>query len=261
MTVTRLKVFGERNTGTNFVEALLKRNIDCTIVSGNLSRFYSWRFTVAKKLLPPDRAFSYVENTRDKIFSKRFAIDGGWKHARTPNFPNDVDAYPAGMGMIAITKNPYAWLLSLHKRPYLGTTHTHLNPLPFPEFIRSPWQTVGRECAQSSYETPIHLWNDKVAAYFNLPEHAPSLIQRYEHVISDIPQFLTDVSTTFGTPRSEKTEIPSGSSKQDSRSTEDIIAYYRENQWRSSISDEDIAFINDHLDRKTMELIGYEVLY
>ena len=261
MSVTKLKVFGERNTGTNFVETLLKRNVECKVVSGNLNRYYSWRFTLAKKLLSPDRAFAYVENTRDKIFTKRFALDGGWKHARTPNFPDGIDAYPEGMGLIAVTKNPYAWLLSFHRRPYLGREHTLLNPLPFSEFIRKPWQTVGRECAQSSYETPIHLWNDKVEAYFRLPKYAPTLIQQYEHIISDIPQFLSAVSTTFKSTLAVNPDIPMDSSKKDGRTTQDIIAYYRENQWRSSISDDDIAYINDNLDAQTMEKIGYKVLY
>jgi len=260
MSVTKLKVFGERNTGTNFVEALLKRNVDCQIVSGNLSRFYSWRFTLAHKLLSPERAFTYIERARDKIYVKRFAVDGGWKHAKVPNFPDGIGAYPAGMGIIAITKNPYAWLLSLHKRPYQGTLHTRFNPLTFSEFIRAPWRTVGREYADASYKTPIHLWNDKVAAYFGLSDHAPTLIRRYEDVIMDMPQFLSTVSATFGTPLLETTDIPAGSSKKDGRTTAEIIAYYRDSQWRSSISDEDMAFINAQLDSKTMNEIGYSIL-
>ena len=98
MKVTKLKVFGERNTGTNFVEALLKRNVDCAIVSGNLSRYYSWRFSLAYRLLSPDRAFSYVEPARDKIYVKRFSIDGGWKHAKTPNFPPGCGYLPSRDG-------------------------------------------------------------------------------------------------------------------------------------------------------------------
>jgi len=260
MSVRKIKVFGERNTGTNFVEALLKRNVDCEIVSGNLSRYYSWRFSLAYRLLPYNQAFKYVERGRDKIFAKRFAIDGGWKHAKTPNFPPNVEAYPAGMGLVAITKNPYAWLLSLHRRPYQGTIHTRANRLPFSQFIRLPWKTVGRECAETSYETPIRLWNDKVASYFILPQYAPTLIKRYEEVIVDIPHFLSDVSTTFETSSSIDLDIPSNSSKKDGRSTQDIIAYYKENHWRSSISDEDMIFINKHLDLKTMEQIGYPIL-
>lgn len=260
MNVTKLKVFGERNTGTNFVEAILRRNVDCEIVSGNLSRVYAWRFTLAYKLLPYDRAFQYVERRRDKIFAKRFAVDGGWKHAKTPNFPPGITSYPKGIGLIAITKNPYAWLLSLHRRPYQGTVHTRFNPLPFSEFLRTPWETVGRECADTYYETPIHLWNDKVASYYDLPQHAPTLIERYEQIIADIPNFLSDVSANFGIVSAVKPDIPVSSSKKDGRTTQDIIAYYEENRWRSSISDEDMGFINDHLDRPTMEKIGYQVL-
>ena len=252
MDVTKIKVFGERNTGTNFVEQLLKSNVDCEIVSGNLSRFYSWRFSLAYKLLPPDHAYRYVERSRDRIFENRFEIDGGWKHAKTPNFPSGIDAYPEGMGLIAITKNPYAWLLSLHKRPYQGTTHTRFNPLPFSQFIREPWITVGRECAKSDYDTPIHLWNDKVTSYFTLHKCAPTMIHQYEKIIGDIPQFLADVSDTFKISTLKHPEIPSSSSKKDGRTTQDITNYYRNNMWRSSITDEDMIFINSNLDITTV---------
>ena len=99
-----------------------------------------------------------------------------------------------------------------------------------------------------------------MASYFTLPQLAPTLIKRYEDVIADIPQFLSEVSATFGITSSDEPDIPSASSKKDGRSTEDIIAYYQENRWRSSISDEDMAFINEHLDRNTMDQIGYPVL-
>ena len=59
--------------------------------------------------------------------------------------------------------------------------------------------------------------------------------------------------------RRREPDIPSASSEKDGGSTDEIIAYYQENRWRPSISDEDMTFINEHLDRSTMNQIGYPV--
>ena len=260
MAVNRIKVFGERNTGTNFVEDLLKRNLDCAIVSGNLSRRYAWWFPIAYRVLPESKAFAIVEGARDRIFERRFAKDGGWKHARVPNFPSGITAYPNGMGMIALTKNPYAWLLSLHKRPYQGQEHSRFGRLGLSEFLRRPWQTVGREFGPVRYETPIEMWNDKVESYFALGQYAPTIIRQYEHVIADIPNFFNDLSDSFSLTAPKSFTIPTGSTKKDGRTTEQIIAYYQTKQWRSSFSDEDMAFINARLDQRLMQKIAYEIL-
>jgi hypothetical protein len=179
--VVRLKIFGERNTGTNYLEELIAANFDCDICPGNLSNARRFTYNVLHWTLPYKFARYIVEANRDRQYEKLFASELGWKHAKIPNLPRGIKSYPACTGFIALVKNPYAWLLSLHARPYQNEASSVLN---FSEFLRAPWFTVEREHAGvPSYPNPIKVWNDKVRSYRRLSAFGPSMIIRYEDVL------------------------------------------------------------------------------
>lgn len=97
-------VFGERNSGTNYVHNLIVRNC---VVPQTLRRPY---------------------DSQNKI---RF----GWKHG----FPNVKNA-PDDVLAIAVYREPIAWLHSLCRTPW--HTAQHLQGIPFSDFIRAEWQSV-----------------------------------------------------------------------------------------------------------------------
>lgn len=258
MTVTRIKIFGERNTGTNFVENLVRDNLAVGLCPGNLPRILQGTYNLVYRALPYPLAFRLVEGDRDRRFAAHFDRHAGWKHARTPNLPAGRSRYPDGLGFIAVVKDPYAWLLSLHRRPYQGVRHSFAAPLPFAEFLRAPWPTVGREHAPAEYPNPVRMWNDKVAAYDALHAHGPAMVVAYERVIEDIEGFVREAAATFGLEAPARVRIRSASTKKDdSRSTEDIVRHYRSRDWAKGLSAEDLAFIDAELDQALRERFGY----
>jgi len=256
--IDRIKVFGERNTGTNFVEELLRENLDIGVCPGVLSRPFQRFYKAVADTLPYSVAWHVVEYDRDHRFRARFDEHMGWKHARVPNLPKNRACYPDGLGFIALTKDPYAWLQSLHQRPYQGKIHSTANRLSFSEFLRTPWPTVKREYGPNEYANPVQIWNDKVASYEALHAHGPTLIRPYEVIIEDIEGFLKTVCRTFGLSEPAQIDIRTTSTKSDdSRSTQDIVAYYRSREWVKNLTADDLDYINDQLDHGLREKFGY----
>jgi hypothetical protein len=256
--VVRIKVFGERNTGTNFVEKVIRPNLACELCAGNLSKTRRWYYYAVYRLLPYETARRIVEASRDLEYKKKFQIELGWKHAKLPNLPDGTQGYPTGTGFIAVVKNPYSWLLSMHARPYQKAIKTQTS---FSAFLREPWPTVGREHAERlSYDNPIQMWNDKVASYYTLHKYGPSIIVRYEDVLESVEAFVARISTAFSLKPHETLIIPSKSTKPDGRTTEDICNYYRSELWRAKLRDDDVEYINTHLDKELAISLGYQIL-
>jgi hypothetical protein len=256
--ITRIKVFGERNTGTNFIEDLVRNNLDVGICPGDLPRPLHLFYNSAYRFLPYPMAWRLVEGDRNRRFDAWFDRHAGWKHARLPNLPKGWERYPDGVGFIAVTKNPYAWLQSLHRRPYQGKIHSEANRLSFSEFLRAEWPTVEREYGPATYSNPVRMWNDKVASYDKLHAYGPTMILPYESVIEDIEGFVRTTARTFGLSEPAEVQIRTNSTKKhDTRTTDDIVKYYRSGSWAKSLTAEDLRFINDELDHSLREKFGY----
>lgn len=256
--VSRLKLFGERNTGTNYLEALLADNVYCAVCPGNLSEQRRLVYKVLHNSLPYQLARKIIEANRDTEYHRRFEDELGWKHARIPNLPNGLSAYPDGTGFIALVKNPYAWLLSMHKRPY---QNENLNEVPFSDFIRRPWFTVGREhSGVPYYQNAVQMWNDKVGSYLNLKDYGPSLIVRYEDVLRSPEDFIERVASTFRVSKALEIVSPGKSTKEDGRTTADIASYYLEERWRAKLQGKDVEYINGILDSELVSRMGYGLI-
>lgn len=258
--VRNIKVIGERNTGTNFVEQIIQKNFDVAIFPGDLPRRFRVFYNLAYNYLPYSTAWSLVEGDRNRRYDSRFDQQAGWKHARMPNLPQDRTRYPEGLGFIAITKNPYAWLQSLHRRPYQGVHHNVARPLSFSEFLRKPWPTVRRECGPAEYANPVQMWNDKVRSYEALREYGPALILPYESIIADIGAFVHTAARVFGLADPAQVQVPGSSTKKDGRTTEDIVRFYLSGEWATSLSAADLDFINRELDHTQREKFGYSLV-
>lgn len=66
-------------------------------------------------------------------------------------------------GFIAVAKNPYAWLLSMYRRPYHAKNNSYPDLL---EFITNPWETMGRENHNVAFKDPVEMWNEDCATSF-----------------------------------------------------------------------------------------------
>jgi hypothetical protein len=244
--VRRVKIFGERNTGSGYLERLLTRNLEIDCLRGGLPRSL-------RKLFPES------ERARDWFFDVTRKKNLGWKHAFAPS-PLDLHTAhvdPTRILFLTLTKNPYAWLISLYRRPY----HAKRRYENFSHFLSAPWETVAREKAGRAFANPIELWNQKNASYLRLGEYATSLVCRYEELLEDPSHFLKTLCIDYGIEprRTPFVNVDSATKKQDRAKTfEDYRDYYLNERWRAKLDEENTRLINQSLNRELMSRLRYE---
>ena len=246
MSLQSIKIYGQRNTGTNYLARLVALNLRGRVLRGVLP----WRV---------NRWLGGNESARDLFFRLTLGRNLGWKHAVPPS-PGDVRRLRKDADAIlflTLTKNPYAWLLSLHRHPY----HASHAVGEFREFIDRPWPTVGRERRPGAFPSPMAMWNEKNAAYLALADGLACANLRYEDLLSSPGAVIEEISAGHGIERvQEAFRNVEESTKAGGTSFQDYRAYYLEERWRADLPQESIAAINAHLDTGLMQRIGYEVL-
>lgn len=163
MADVKIKLFGERNTGTRAVLRILDDTpglLSAAATPDHVERDAAMRFDVkqtTKNMSRPWRRV-YREAIKDQSFE-----DAGplriWKHA-APVYTADFAA--TGARVLFLVRNPYSWVIALHKKPYhmLGDAPDHLV-----DFVTQPWLTVTRDQTKRLLRSPVELWNIKLAAY------------------------------------------------------------------------------------------------
>ena len=161
------------------------------------------------------------------------------------------------LSFVTLTKNPYSWLLSLHRKPY----HIKGDRSPVLEdFLSRPWITVGRDNAGKRLKNSIELWNQKNRSYLQLDERR-SLKLKSEDLFTDPAEVVSDISRRFSIPRKVDAFVNFEASTKDISKNGDYYRdYYLNERWREELSPEDIAMINDAVDQELMCHFGYQVL-
>lgn len=243
-----LKVYGERNTGTNYLGQLLKLNIEVKQLRGVVPRWLH----LLQVALPGH------EWLRDLYFEAAFGHTLGWKHgcARTAAELRHVPLVQRSVAFVTLTKNPYAWLLSLHRRPY----HSRGEIPGLVKFARSPWRTVRRDGCSGDLANPIELWNRKNATYLGLRELG-GLNLRSEDVLEDPAAALDRLADHFRLPRRSNQFLNcQPSTKDPTRDFAFYRDYYLNERWRDELPREVVDAVNESLDLRLMQHFGYAIL-
>jgi len=180
-----LQLYGERHSGTNWYRRLLSNNF----IKGS-----------GKGL---------VENTHTT--DGRLFEDCGWKHGFYDKGLNDVDT--SNTLFLAITRDPYEWLVSMYRYPY--HVHPTLKNLPFLQFINSEWYCIhdhdsalkdGSEIMAERnpetgdrFQSVIELRRAKIYDLLSLQDHVENFhMLRYEDLLIDPKPQLDIISKKFG---------------------------------------------------------------
>lgn len=240
----RVKIYGERNTGTSYLEALLARNLHVDCLRGGVPRSIR-------------RLFPNSEITRDWYFRATEWRNLGWKHAiPNPNqraTPRHASPRPP---FLTLTKNPYAWLHSLYRQPY----HARRQYSSFKQFLGEPWETVGRENAPAAFSSPVEMWNQKNAAYLRLAGQTTVVHCRYEDLLVDPLGFLDELCGEHGIqPRRRPFEnVHEAMKRRDRGKTfDDYRSYYLNERWRGELDDDCVRLINERLDPEVLSSFQY----
>jgi hypothetical protein len=257
-----LKIYGERNSGTNYLTHLIRCNLDIELLPG----------VVQKKHMPAidqkqlhdiarQRNLPEHEVVADISFQETFPINLGWKHAlvKSADSLKKYDICSNNLSFLTLTKNPYSWLLSFYRRPY---HHQYRGKKPdFETFLTSPWRTVGRENAPPEFSSPIDLWNQKNAAYLQLHQQFPTLNIRYEDLLSDPQGAMEAVSNIASCGWKLRPFVNvEHSTKRGSKDFSFYQRYYLEEQWKEQLSSRAIRIINERLNDEIVEAFRYKKL-
>ena len=210
--MTLVKVYGERNSGTIYLEWLLRNNLEITI----------------------DETPEF-----------------GWKHRLAPSKEELSDSAKQQVIFVCLVKNPYSWLLSMHKRPY---HHESLKELSFSEFLKYSY---------GDYRNPIVMWNTKINSYVQLENYVDRfMFVKYEDTLVDFKKIIIDFADQFTI---QKPEFYKNIKNQLSNSNRVIahhfhLEYYLEEKWKRRLHSHHVEQINSFLDKDLMEKFNYSYL-
>jgi len=249
-----VKIFGERNTGTNALRQIITGNSASRCLpstSGELNRVIgrigntSW--------LPGKK---WRERLLDSAFEGRGPLCA-WKHCAT-NFP---DAAPFDdLLVLFIVRHPASWLVSLFKRPYqrLGR-----HPRSIADFLDSEWRTVGRERLGGAAFRPLELLQVKLDSYVNFARKLEQRgishrFLRFEDLVLQQREVYSSIAPELESPRADFEELQA-STKDPSKSLDDYRAYYGSERWREALRDLERS-VDAQVDWAEFERFGYRPL-
>jgi hypothetical protein len=243
--VPRVKVYGERNSGTRYLSALLAANFRLDLLRDEAPRVVTW--------LSFDS-----QGMRDWYFALTGRRNLGWKH-RLPPSPDELAALgerARDVRFVTLVKNPYSWLLSLLRRPY-NAVRPYASVT---ELVTAPWVTVGRERAPPAFADAVAMWNAKAAANLALPAGRTANL-RYEDLLADPAAEVLRLERDLGFERRGHELVNvEASTKRSAQTFDDYRRYYLEERWRERLSPAEVALISERLDPAVMQACRYKVL-
>ena len=250
-----LKIYGERNTGTNYLSRLIDLNLEVRQLPGVIP---GWLSRVQRLLHGQELA-------RDYYFSLTYSRNLGWKHSQvlSADEMRNLRICANDLFFVTLTKNPYSWLLSMYRRPY----HRYFSRKPdFETFLTTPWAKVKRENVAGDIPGPVELWNIKNASYIQLQRKLPVLNLTFEKLLENPEQVLHQIGRQFHVEWKVDSFINYEQSakrfhvEDESKSTQFYRDYYLNEKWKSEMSPLLISIINARLDDDVMNHFGYERL-
>lgn len=253
MGIPRIKIYGERNTGTKYLDHLIALNLQAEVLPG-VEDLKQWHF-----FKRAESAWWY-EYSCDLYFLLNFRQTLGWKHMMPlPPILYCLLGRPAADTLfITLTKNPYAWLLSLYSHPW----HTAVRYSSFEQFLTHPWKPQLRENTLGAFANPMRLWNRKNRAYLRLKSpHCTTLNLTYEELVRDpaacIQQIAGVKNIPLKSPVFVNCEETTSRAEPRKKTYADYRGYYLQEKWRACLTDHQLELINPHLDEVLMAQFGY----
>lgn len=258
-----VKVFGERNTGTNFLNQLLKENTTLKVLEHGENKRHKERaleiykkHKITEKLAQKIILERLIDNERENEFSHNF----GWKHSAPSLQKIKAQKIYEKTLFICLIRNPWRFLTSLHHRPY------NLIPVPgpnFSDFIRSPFLTNSRDGLSDNFiKSPVELWNKKVGSYQALQNKTNGnvITTYYEEIIINLSEFMYSLSQHCEI-KSGKIVVPHKSTKGDNKNFEEYRAEAISYDPLKFMSKDDALYIHQKLDTSVIKETPYFETY
>lgn len=230
-----VKIWGERNSGTNLAAALISANSSHVLLPGK----YAELVRLNPRLPPPTQLKRLPRSLRENIIDLAFRTSPashGWKHS-SPAYLGDERLPP--LITLFLVRNPLSWLVSLHKNPY------HLGPrvpMSFSSFLATRFNTLGRERLNKVALTPPEIWLRKLEAYVSICERLSTSrslprLSLFENLVTCQVTELKSWKLWLSDPAQVREIVKSQKGSQFSSS--DYANYYANELWRRDLSEDE----------------------
>lgn len=255
--VAKLKLFGDRNTGTIALTRLVNANSATRVLPASVPTLplpapIRKRLQQGLQKLEPERR----EARLDTIF-RLSPVRWTWKHAATHFTPAEMARF-RDVPVVILVRHPASWLRSLHRNPYHA-----LAPVPerLEDFVAMSWPTVGRERLGSRVLTPVTLYNEKIASYLAFADALVGMggkveFVRFEDFVIDQLAVFERLRPLLRAPKADPSPVLR-STKDRERDHRYYADYYGRELWRAEISDGVWAQLATGIDWGPLTRFGY----
>lgn len=252
----KVKIFGERNTGTNYVEQLLRKNYPVRIVRdrGPISLKNLYKELGDLEGMP---RIIMQEHLLDVDTRKMKESDFGWKHT-VPNIEFIRTASNVSKTyFVCVVKYPYSFITSLFNRPRNDQLERRTD---LRKFVESPWKLTARDSIPMHFlESPVQLWNYKVGSYLRLKDSVPNcMIVKYEDIIADVGSFFDSTDRFLGL-NGTRNNVLESATMGEKVMTFDMYARKYGSFDPATLGRRVVRSINQFLDSDIVEKAGYKI--
>jgi hypothetical protein len=246
-----LKIFGERNTGSNYLHRVCGQNFLVVMLQGDVQEIWGLGRRIAEQT---GNHFTVRQALHDLEIRRILGSDFGWKHAAPDLNAINASEITKYTRFVVLTKHPYSWLKSLHRNPY-----SFRPPDPdFSRFIRAEFPVnLSDGWPDPKPCTPPALLRQKALAYRRLIESGHDVVHlRYEDVIQDFDAAMHALSARMYR-KTERFINFDTDVKGRKRSLSDFQAQYSLAAVRQGLRAEDIAFCEAEIGDDVFSFLGY----
>jgi hypothetical protein len=246
-----VKIFGERNTGTNALSRIIEANSEARCLPATSGELNPLLGRIGNTEWLPGKRMR--ERLLDSIFEGQSPLSA-WKHCAT-NFP---DAAPFdGMLVLFTIRHPASWVVSLFKHPYQRVGR---RPATLAEFLNSEWETAGRERLGRATIRPLELLQAKLDSYLGFAAELAKRgiahrFLRFEDIVLNQTKLYSMIAPELENSRADFHQLES-STKDRSKTLDDYRNYYGNERWREALSGLE-ASIDAQVDWTKFERFGY----
>ena len=252
------KVMGERNSGTNFVEALVGANFDVQLLPNTMPFTARDEETILRIPITEAGREAIFHRATDLNHFHEFARHGGWKHAcLTERHFKRVQNVQQTL-FICVLRHPALWLKSMLRAPF-GTFYAENRAQTLRDLFDTPWVTRPRdEVPELVLETPALLWVRKTTSYLNAKDAHPNVfVLRHEDLLRDHDTVLHNLSKHL-TKTKPDWQIPEGNARSYMPRETDKNRDF--NAIRAELPDDPWSALDPALTRDMRRVIGDELL-
>ncbi len=253
--ITQIKIYGERNTGTNYLERVLRLNFAHKQLPGSQPLKTEDLEELTAIVPRPSRRLAW-EMALDVSMADIRDSGFGWKHGVPPW--DVLEARPKRREstlFIVLSKHPADWVRSMHRKPY-HCMFAHKD-MELGAFMRQPWICMSKDGLNLQPHL-VAMWNAKYRAWLDLANVAEQVVYlRYNDLLTGFEDVMARIAVHLGPPKSGAFRNLETSAKGEAVSRADYVARYTNQDLYRGMTPEDVAFLRSELDAECLAELGY----